>query len=65
MIIRVNGKEESTETKSLVEYLESKNIDGKTIIIELNEQILKRDELSGVVLNDNDQIEIIRFVGGG
>ena len=35
------------------------------VAVELNLDILPRDSFSSTVLNENDCIEVVRFVGGG
>ena len=35
------------------------------VVVELNLNILKRDELPNAALKEGDQVEIVHFVGGG
>jgi thiamine biosynthesis protein ThiS len=35
------------------------------VVVELNSNILKRDELPKAALKEGDQVEIVHFVGGG
>ncbi len=35
------------------------------VVVELNLNILKRDDLAKAALNEGDQVEIVHFVGGG
>jgi thiamine biosynthesis protein ThiS len=35
------------------------------VVVELNLEILKRDDLAKAVLSEADQVEIVHFVGGG
>lgn len=65
MNITVNGLNEKIENNLLVKYLEQKKINRNSIVVELNERILKKEELDNIILNENDKIEIIRFIGGG
>jgi len=36
-----------------------------SIIILLNEEIIKKDIIDSTILKDNDSLEIVKFVGGG
>jgi len=63
--IFVNGKKENIDSISIKQYLESKDIDLDSIIILLNEEIIKKDIIDSTILKDNDSLEIVKFVGGG
>jgi len=61
----INGNEETVTTNSLPDYLESKNINIDHIVVEINGNILEKESIKITMLNENDKIEIIRFMGGG
>jgi sulfur carrier protein len=63
--LTVNGKIEETDKKNILEYLNSKNVVPEKVVIEHNGKIIKRNELGNISLNENDILEVIRFVGGG
>lgn len=42
---------------------ESYNVD--RIVVERNLEIIPKDELDKVIIEDNDTIEVLNFVGGG
>jgi sulfur carrier protein len=65
MTINVNGNKETIENESLAVYLENKKINRNSVVIELNEAILKKEDVENINLKENDSIEIIRFIGGG
>ena len=66
MNIILNGQKTELEKPiSLVELLESKGIEHDKVIVEYNFDILMRDAWSNTVLKENDNIEVLRFVGGG
>jgi sulfur carrier protein len=66
MIIMVNGKqEEISGATSLVDFLDAKGIPADGVVIELNQDILEKSVLKDIQLKENDQLEILRFVGGG
>jgi sulfur carrier protein len=62
----VNGKNETVPEKTtLLSYVKSKDLDPNTVVVEHNAVIIATGDLSAVVLKENDQLEILRFVGGG
>ncbi|MBN2790099.1 MAG: sulfur carrier protein ThiS [Candidatus Delongbacteria bacterium] len=65
MKIVVNGKEESTGSKTILDFILDKELEPKTIIIEYNLKIVKKDSWDSIELQDGDNLEILNFVGGG
>lgn len=64
--ITVNGQQEaSPEGSSIQDYLKSKGLKPLEVVAELNGEILKPVSFADIFLNDGDNIEFIRFVGGG
>lgn len=67
MEVMINGnkhelpKDVNTVLK-LIKHLEMTN---PVIIVELNEQILQKEEHESTSINDGDKLEFIQFVGGG
>mgnify|MGYP003976085729 CR=1 FL=1 len=63
----VNGENQtfSTPIISIKELLNRLNIAEQGRIIELNNKIIKKENLSKVTLKNLDSIEIIQFMGGG
>ena len=45
--------------------LEQLKLNPGLVVVELNLNILKRDELPKAALKEGDQVEIVHFVGGG
>ncbi len=66
MQINVNGenKECPTET-SVSKLLESLDIDNRYIAVELNHKIVLRTQFNERILQEDDSLEIVTFVGGG
>ncbi|MBT3277455.1 sulfur carrier protein ThiS [Candidatus Thioglobus sp.] len=66
MIVTVNGQalkiDNSATAKDLISQL---NFQDQRIALEVNESIIPKSEHSEFELNENDQIEIIKAVGGG
>ena len=66
MNIIVNGKkEEIVRQTSLLDLLTSKKIYPDKVVVELNATIIEKHVLADTIIQENDRIEILRFVGGG
>ena len=66
MKLMVNGDPmELTEGSKVADLLGQLKLKPELVVVELNLNILKRDELARMVLNEGDQVEIVHFVGGG
>jgi len=64
--IIVNGKQDTVESgTSIGNYLALKKIDAAVAVVEINRSIVKKEDINKTVLNSNDSVEILRFVGGG
>ena len=64
--MQVNGKEYALkESRSLVELLRDLKVDPNRIVVEINYEIVNREDIEGRLLNEDDSIEIISFMGGG
>jgi thiamine biosynthesis protein ThiS len=40
-------------------------LDPRTVVVELNRQIVRRPHLEDAPLSDGDAVELVHFVGGG
>ncbi len=66
MRIQVNGElREVDESLSLPQLIASLSLKPEQIAIELNQKVIRRLEWSGIILHDDDKVEIVHFVGGG
>lgn len=66
MFVKICGAESQIpEASSLQELIESRNLSGKSIIIAVNDNVIKRELWENTKLNPNDNVEIIRMVSGG
>ncbi len=66
MKIKVNGKNEIIEENiNLEQYLKNKNINKNSVVVMLNENIIKKHSFENTFIKENDSIEILRFVAGG
>ncbi len=66
MEILVNRKKKKLNKKITVgEFLKRKNIRYEVVTVQLNGNILERDEYDKTFLKDGDEIEFIFYMGGG
>ncbi len=68
MRLIINGKEEIIEKESLniTDLLEIKEVKMPDMVtVELNGEIIDRENFSKVYLKDNDTIEFLYYMGGG
>ncbi|MBC7196669.1 MAG: sulfur carrier protein ThiS [Deferribacterales bacterium] len=66
MKVKINGKEKQLDDGLTVkQLLKQLNIPFETVVVELNGDIIYKEEYEKVILKDNDKVEIVRFVGGG
>ena len=66
MKLQVNGDPmEVAEGATLSMLLEQLRLKPELVVVELNMNILKREELARTPLKDGDHLEIVHFVGGG
>ncbi len=66
MTLTVNGKSREVPQISTVgELLRVLDLDPRQVVVELNETIIRRKQVDEVVVREGDQVEILRFVGGG
>ena len=64
-MITVNGESRTLEKPvTVTEYLEACNYVPVQVVVELNEEIIKRDTYDTTVLKDGDVVEILQFMGG-
>jgi sulfur carrier protein len=66
MQIKINGKSETVQSSlSLGELILGKGLTPGHIVVEHNYNIVAQEEWGKITVRDNDNIEIISFVGGG
>jgi sulfur carrier protein len=64
--IKINGKFSMiNDNLSLSQLLKRLKIPLKKVAIELNEEIIDKNNLNKIILKTNDKIEIVHFIGGG
>lgn len=62
----LNGNLELLEKQiNLGQFLQDKGMERTAIIVEYNGEIIKEQTWNSVLLQDDDRLEILKFVGGG
>lgn len=65
MQITINGKPEEVQADTVMDVLKQKNIDPHMVAVELNTQIVERDQLDTTNVRDGDKMEFLFYMGGG
>jgi len=66
MKVQINGDErEFSSPLSLASLLEQMGLKADRVAVELNRNIVSRDQWPTTELREGDQLEIVHFVGGG
>ncbi len=64
--VHVNGKEREVQSGlSVHELVESFDLNPLLIVVELNREILRRDQFRDTQVSEGDAVELVHFVGGG
>ena len=64
--IQLNGDTyEINNGTSLNELLNKLKIQKNKVAIEVNGEIVEKKKYSNLILNKNDKVEIVQFIGGG
>jgi thiamine biosynthesis protein ThiS len=62
----VNGeKRRIAGPASLLDLLGQLGVDPRTVVVELNREIVRRPRLADTLLAQGDSVELVHFVGGG
>ncbi|MBI5532749.1 MAG: sulfur carrier protein ThiS [Deltaproteobacteria bacterium] len=66
MKLVINGAERDVDgARSVLGLIESLKLDPKTLVVEHNGVLLRREGLDSARLAEGDRLELVRFVGGG
>lgn len=65
-MIKVNAKELSfIENESIYDLLERANFNPDFVAVEVDEELVKRENYKDFFLQDGAKVEVFSFVGGG
>ena len=66
MQITLNGQSKNfTKNISLSALIDEVSNANKRVIAEINGTIIKKDQWDSTIINLNDEVELVTFVGGG
>jgi len=65
MNLIINGETRAVTAESLSALVEQLGMKADRVAIELNREIVPRDQWPQTPLKDGDQLEVVHFVGGG
>ncbi|MFE5472978.1 sulfur carrier protein ThiS [Bacillus safensis] len=67
MKIQLNGRivDFDQENGTIYDLLSSYQLENRVVIVEKNHEIIDKEAFQQVVIQPNDTIEIVHFVGGG
>jgi thiamine biosynthesis protein ThiS len=64
--ILVNGETRRIPSPAtLLDLLGHLTLDPRSVVVELNREIVRRPQLGEILLAQGDQVELVHFVGGG
>lgn len=64
-MVKINGEERNLAGKNLLEYLKESGFEPERVVVERNLEIIPQEKLGNVIIQDEDAIEVLQFVGGG
>jgi thiamine biosynthesis protein ThiS len=68
MILSINGRRRevpAAAAESIIQLLEHLKLEPEKVVVERNRKILTAEQFAVTALEENDVLELIRFVGGG
>lgn len=66
MQIRLNGESKNvTEGSNLEKLLDDLGVHARTVVVELNRDIIRFSQFQSTELKPGDEVEVVRIVGGG
>lgn len=65
MRVKINGKSEEIREVSVLDLLKSKNVELRMVAVEVNSELIERNNYETTFLKEGDEIEFLYFMGGG
>jgi thiamine biosynthesis protein ThiS len=65
MNLIINGQPHQSGAPTVSDLLGELQLDVARVAVEYNHAILPREAFAATLLNENDRLEIVQFVGGG
>jgi sulfur carrier protein len=65
-VIVLNGERREWPREQSIEHLlQDLTLDPRVVAVELNKLVVKRGRYADTIVHENDEVEIVSFVGGG
>lgn len=64
-MVKINGESKDIAGKNLLDYLKENGFNPEQLVVERNFEIISKEQFGSVTIQDEDVIEVLRFVGGG
>lgn len=64
-MVIINGEARDAAGKTVLFWLKEAGFQPERVVVERNREILAREALDQILLEDGDKVEILKFVGGG
>ena len=64
-MVTINGEQKDAAGKSVLNFLKEDGYRPENVVVERNLEILERERLGSIILEEGDTVEILRCVGGG
>ena len=64
-MVKINGEAKEIAGKNLLEYLIENGFNPDHLVVERKLEIIQKEQFGSVTIQDEDVIEVLRFVGGG
>ena len=64
-MVTVNGQQKDIAGQNLQQYLTEAGFEVNRVVVERNLEIVPKDELGKITIQDQDSIEVLRCVGVG
>lgn len=64
-MVKINGEEKDVAGISVAKFLEDNNYDVARVVVEVNFDIIPKNEYDTYMFKDEDSVEVVSFVGGG
>jgi len=65
MHIMVNGNQEFIDNGTIMQMVRAKGLKPETLVVEYNREVVPWDRWDTITLKEGDEVELLRFVGGG
>ena len=64
-MVTINGEQKDLAGQNLYPYLSNEGFDLNRVVVERNLEIIPKEILAEIQIEENDSIEVLNFVGGG